>query len=129
MGSYNPEHEGRVPPAGVQCSDCVMKALVTSLEDEAGMKLRIAIWTAAGALVVAFRTLYISATVPAAREIMWTLAYLTCPISVARHYALNFYFVLLANAATYAVVGAVVEVMRGQFQQTRVALASRGSTL
>ena len=86
------------------------------------MKLRIAIWAVAGALVVVFWNLYISATVPAARGITWTLAYLTCPIALARQYALSFYFVLLANAATYALVGAIVEVMRRHFQSTRVAL-------
>ena len=85
------------------------------------MKLRIAIWAGAGALVVVFWTLYISATVPTAGGIMWTLAYLTCPIALARDYALSFYFVLLANTATYALVGAVVEAMRGHFQQTGVA--------
>ena len=86
------------------------------------MKLRIAIWAGAGALVVVFWTLYISATAPAARGTMWTLVYLTCPIALAHHYALSFYLVLLANVATYALVGAVVEAMRGHFQQTRVAL-------
>ncbi len=86
------------------------------------MKLRIAIWALAGALVVVFWTLYISAMAPAAHGTMWTLAYLTCPIALARRYALGFYFVLLANAATYALVGAVVEAMRGHFRQTHVAL-------
>ena len=69
-----------------------------------------------------FWTLYISVMVPAARGTMWTLAYLTCPIALVRQYALNFYFVVLANAATYALVGAVVEVMRAYFHQTRLAL-------
>jgi hypothetical protein len=86
------------------------------------MKLRIAIWANVGALVVVLWTVYISATAPTARGTMWTLAYLTCPIALARQYALSFYFVLLANAATYSLVGAVVEGLRGHFQQTRVAL-------
>jgi hypothetical protein len=86
------------------------------------MKLRIAIWAGAGALVVVFWALYISAAAPAARGPLWTLVCLTCPICLARHYALNFYVVLLANAATYALAGTVVEGMRGHFQQTRVAL-------
>lgn len=85
------------------------------------MKLRIAIWAGAGALVVVFWTLYISATGPSAHGTMWTLAYLTCPIALARQYALSFYVVLLVNAATYALVGAVVEAMRGHFQQSHVA--------
>ena len=85
------------------------------------MKLRIAIWAGAGALVVVFWTLYISATMPAARASTWTLACLTCPIAFARQYALSFYLVVVANAATYALVGAVVETMRGHFQKTPVA--------
>lgn len=85
------------------------------------MKLRIAIWAGAGALVVVFWSLYISATMPAARGAVWMLAYFTCPIALARDYALSFYFVLLVNAATYALVGAVVEAMRGHFQQSQVA--------
>jgi hypothetical protein len=86
------------------------------------MKLRIAIWASVGALVVVFWTVYISATAPTVRGTMLTLAYLTCPIALARNYALAFYFVLLANAATYALFGAVVEALRAHFQQTRVPL-------
>ena len=84
------------------------------------MKLRLSIWAGAGALVVIFWTLYISATAPTAHGTMWMLACLTCPVALARQYALSFYSVLLTNAATYALVGAAVEVMRGHFQQTRV---------
>jgi hypothetical protein len=51
------------------------------------MKLRIAIWAGAGALVVVFWTLYISATVPSSHGTMWTLAYSTCPIALARDFA------------------------------------------
>jgi hypothetical protein len=76
------------------------------------MKLRIAIWTGVGALVVVLWTLYISATSPTPLGNVWTLAYLTCPIALARHYALSFYLVLLINAATYALVGTVVETIR-----------------
>jgi len=79
------------------------------------MKLRIAIWTSVGALVVVFWTLYI-ATFPTPLGIVRTLAYLTCPIALAQHYALSFYFVLLVNAATYALVGTVVETMRRHYK-------------
>jgi hypothetical protein len=86
-------------------------------EEEAAMKFRIAIWTSVGALVVVFWTLYISATFPAPLLGMGrTLAYLTCPIALAQHYALSFYFVLLVNAATYALVGTVVETMRRHYK-------------
>jgi hypothetical protein len=80
------------------------------------MQLRIAIWTAAGALVVVFWTLYISVTSPAPPGIVRTLTYLTCPIALADHYALSFYFVLLINAATYGLVRAVVENMRRHYK-------------
>ena len=78
------------------------------------MKLRIAIWAGVGALVVVLWTLYISATSPTPLGNLWTLAYLTCPVTLARHYALSFYFVVLFNAATYALVGTVVETIRQQ---------------
>lgn len=80
------------------------------------MKLRIAIWSGMGALVVVFWTLYISATLPTPLGIVWTLAYLTCPIALVHHYAFSFYCVLLVNAATYALVGSVVETMRRRYK-------------
>jgi hypothetical protein len=80
------------------------------------MKVRIALWTGVGALVVVLWTLYISATSPTPLGNLWTLAYLTCPIALARHYALGFYFVVLVNAATYALIGTVVETMRRYYK-------------
>ena len=47
-------------------------------------------------------------------------ALLTCPIALARHYALSFYFVLLVNAATYALAGTIVETMRRYHKQARL---------
>jgi hypothetical protein len=85
------------------------------------MKLRIAIWAGVGALVVVLWNSYITATSPTPLfGAMWTLTYLTCPIALARHYALSFYFVLLMNAATYALVGTIVEVMRRHFKPARL---------
>lgn len=80
------------------------------------MKLRIAIWSGVGALVVVFWTLYVSATSPTPLGVVWTLAYLTCPIALAHHYTLGFYSVLFMNAATYALVGMVVETMRRHYK-------------
>ena len=80
------------------------------------MKLRIAIWSSVGALVVVFWTLYISVTSPTSLGTVWIVACLTCPIALAHHYTLNFYSVLLINAATYALVGSVVETMRRQYK-------------
>jgi hypothetical protein len=84
------------------------------------MKFRIAIWAAAGGLVVVFWTLYISATSTTPPGTVRTLAYLTCPIALLHRYALSFYFVLLANAATYALIGTMVESIRRQYKHTRL---------
>jgi hypothetical protein len=65
------------------------------------MKCRIAIWATLGALVVVGWSLYI---------------YAISPIALARRYPLSFYFVLLANAATYALVGVLVETIRRHYQ-------------
>ena len=80
------------------------------------MKLRIAIWSGVGALVVVFWTLYVSTTSPTPLGTMQTLAYLTCPIALAGRYPLSFYFVLFMNAATYALAGIVVETMRRHYK-------------
>ncbi len=77
------------------------------------MKLRIAIWSGVGALVVVLWNVYLPAM---SSTIAWTLLCLTCPIALAHHYALSFYFVLLVNAATYALVGSVVETMRRHYK-------------
>lgn len=80
------------------------------------MKLRIAIWAGVGALVVVLWTLYISGTSPTSFGKVWTLVYLTCPIALAKHYPLSFYFVLLINAATYALIGSGVESVRRRYK-------------
>jgi hypothetical protein len=85
------------------------------------MKRRIAIWASAGALVVICLRLYISATFSnplSARGIVSTLIYLICPIALVHRYPVSFYLVLLVNAATYALAGAVVETMRRYYQTT-----------
>ena len=78
------------------------------------MTSRIAIWAGAGALVVVFWNLYLLATFPAPLGAMGILVHLTCPITLARHHALSLYLVLIVNAATYALIGMVVETMRRQ---------------
>lgn len=85
------------------------------------MKLRIAIWACAGALVVIFWSLFMSVVAGTPNEITRLLEYLTCPISLGGRHALSFYLVLLANAGTYALVGAAVEVMRRHHKTPDVA--------
>ncbi len=92
------------------------------------MKCRIAIWATLGALVVVGWSLYISAISPiqlTAKAFAWTLACLTCPIALAHRYPLSVYVVLLANAATYALVGVIVETIQRLYRPLRLQFAHR----
>jgi len=85
------------------------------------MKSRIAFWAIAGALVVALWSIYITTTLsnPLGRGgVGRALLFLTCPISIFGNHPLSFYFVLIVNALTYALVGVMVEMTR-RFYQTR----------
>ncbi len=76
------------------------------------MKIRIAIWASAGALVAIFWAIYVVSTrtnTLAIPGVLSTLADLTCPIMLLRHHAVSLGLVLIANAATYALVGIIVE--------------------
>jgi hypothetical protein len=42
------------------------------------------------------------------------LVRLTCPIAILSFYPLSLYFVLVANAATYALVGLIFETLRAR---------------
>jgi hypothetical protein len=87
------------------------------------MKRRIIIWAMAGFLVAGFWALYAASTFPSplisAQPIVWTLINITCPIVFASFhfdFAVGFYWVLLANSATYGLLGFAVEnLRRGQF--------------
>jgi hypothetical protein len=82
------------------------------------MKLRIAIWSVLGALVVVAWRVYISATLSnplGADGVGRALVYLTCPIAIASHHPQTFYFVLVVNAATYALAGVVLETARRNY--------------
>ena len=79
------------------------------------MKYRIAIWAGAGFLVASFWALYAFATSPFTNQRMqdiWPLVHLTCPITFVSHHPLGLPWVLAANAATYALVGLIVEALR-----------------
>lgn len=84
------------------------------------MKYRIVMWASAGFLVAAFWALYFFPTVAVpitSAEPMWTLARLTCPIAFASfyfHFPLSVYWSLLANSATYALIGLAMETLRRQ---------------
>jgi hypothetical protein len=87
------------------------------------MKSRIAIWAAIGALVAAFWAVYITTTMQNLRypdSIGSILIRITCPISLASHHAVSLYQVIFANALTYALVGAVVEIARRNFRVSTI---------
>jgi hypothetical protein len=76
------------------------------------MKSRIAIWAAVGAVIVVVWRVYISATLSnplGTSGLRRAFVYLSCPIAMGHQHPQGFYFVLLANAATYALAGVVVE--------------------
>jgi hypothetical protein len=86
------------------------------------MKYRIAMWASAGFLVASYWALYAFATMPtmlfAKPEIM-ILVRLTCPIALLSQYPISLSWVLFANAATYALLGLIVETLRFQLNHAR----------
>ncbi len=79
------------------------------------MKFRIGIWASAGLLIAGFWAFYAFASTPPAltsADPIVLLVQLTCPIAFVGFYRLGLYWVLLANAATYALVGLIVETVR-----------------
>jgi hypothetical protein len=87
------------------------------------MKCRIAMWSIAGFLVAGFWALFAAETFPSTSERMrdvWTFICITCPIAIAgMHNAISAYETLAANAATYAVVGLIVETLRKRLHHPR----------
>ena len=77
------------------------------------MKYRIGAWATAGFLVASFWALYLFPTTPMSPTPILMLARLTCPVALSG-VGLRFYWVLLANAATYALIGVVFELFRRQ---------------
>jgi hypothetical protein len=80
-----------------------------------GMKHRIAMWAGAGLLVAGCWAIYGIVSRPPAltsADPILALVHLTCPISLFGSHPLQLYWVLLANAATYALLGLVVETLR-----------------
>jgi hypothetical protein len=84
------------------------------------MKYRIALWAAAGFVVAGGWAVYFlvaSKDHPIA-PLIQTIVRLTCPVAiVGAHYPVSLYLALVANVATYALVGLVVEGVRRQTTQ------------
>jgi len=79
------------------------------------VKYRIAIWAAACFLIAGGWAVYFflaNKDLPI-EPLVSTLVRLTCPIAiVGAHYPVSIHSALLANVATYALVGLVVETLR-----------------
>lgn len=80
------------------------------------MKFRIGMWASAGFLVAAGWAIYAFVSTPPALTFgdpLMTLVRVTCPIAMlGRSYPIRLEWVLLANTATYALVGLLVEPLR-----------------
>lgn len=86
------------------------------------MKCRIALWASAGFLVAGGWAIYFASISRDNRiePIVSRLARVTCPIAVAgSHYPISLYWALVANVATYALVGLRVETVRRQFHHPK----------
>jgi hypothetical protein len=81
------------------------------------LKYRVAIWAFAGFLIAGGWAIYFllaSRALPIP-PIISALARLTCPIAIfGSHHPVSLYAALVANVATYALVGLVVETLRRQ---------------
>ena len=86
------------------------------------MKYRVGIWGSAGFLVAVGWALYFSVAnkdLPAG-PIVNALTRATCPIAIAgMHFPISMYWVFLANAATYALLGLMVGTLRERFSHAR----------
>ncbi|MGA9391711.1 MAG: hypothetical protein WBV69_14840 [Candidatus Sulfotelmatobacter sp.] len=86
------------------------------------MKYRLGVWASAGFLVAMFWALYALVTQPPGMTLadpILPLVRLTCPIALLSFYPIRLYWVLLANSATYALVGLIVEVPLRRLNQFR----------
>jgi hypothetical protein len=85
------------------------------------MKYRIAVWATAGFLVASAWAIYflVASKGQLTQPIVSTLIQLTCPIAIIGfHYPVSVSSTLLANVATYALIGLVVETLRRQFNRS-----------
>ncbi len=92
------------------------------------MKLRILMWAGLGFLVACGWIIYTFATPPEVlgpslrNPIMETLVFTSCPITIAGyHFPLRFWWLPPINAATYALIGLMVETLRRKLHLRPVA--------
>jgi hypothetical protein len=90
------------------------------------MKYRIAMWASAGFLIAGCWALYTFATIPSAMtsaDPILTLVEITCPVVFASlhfNFALALYWSVVANAATYGLIGLIVETLRRQLHHANI---------
>ncbi len=86
------------------------------------MKFRIAIWATAGFLVAVGWAVYAFASTPPAltfNDPIMTLVRISCPIALISSFPIRMEWTFLANAATYAFVGLIVENLRQRLMHAR----------
>jgi hypothetical protein len=101
--------------------------MIVSENDRSGaMKFRIFLWAFAGFLVAAGWGFYTATTFPEvisrANPLLWNLALLTQPLAWASmhfNFPASIYLVFVSNAVAYALVGLIVEGLRGQLNHAR----------
>jgi hypothetical protein len=105
-------------------SDGISERIEAEAAGVTAMKKPIAIWASVGFLVGCCWVLYTFATPPeqlitSLREpIVEAIASISLPIAFAlRRFPLRFWWVPPVNAATYAVIGLAVEMLRRKFHQ------------
>ena len=87
------------------------------------MGYRIAMWATAGFMVAVFWAILaviVDPVVITSNPVAWTLARLACPLMLAGSYfqfGVKLYWVLVSNAAVYALVGLTVEAWRTRLRQ------------
>ena len=86
------------------------------------MRNRIAIWAAVGFIVAGCWALYAAVSPFATERVpgLLVLIHITWPITFASRLPLSLYAVLIINAVTYALIGLVVETLRGHRDSTRI---------
>jgi hypothetical protein len=85
------------------------------------MKYRIAMWAAAGFLVASGWAVYflVASKDHPIEPVVSALIRLTCPVAiVGSHYPISLYSALVANVATYTLVGLGVETLRRQLNHS-----------
>jgi hypothetical protein len=85
------------------------------------MKYRIAIWAAAGFLVASGWAVYflVASKDRPMEPIVSALLRSSCPVAiVGSHHPVSLYLAVVANVATYALVGLVVEILRRQLSHS-----------